>query len=114
MGAWVVTSNTRTVLLRPSVTNARFPTKTTSAGSFLARSVSTTIPRETDTTLTLSDTWLTTQASSSLTAWTDTGSIPTGISRISWGAAGVVRSKMERRASAVFTTKAGYRSDRAR
>jgi hypothetical protein len=25
-----------------------------------------------------------------------------------------VRSKMERRASAVFTTKAGYRSDRAR
>src|ERR1700691_3435679 len=67
--------------------------------------VSVTIPLETETTLTLSDTWLTTQASSLLVGFTftETGSIPTGISTVNLGAAGLVRSKTETRASGVLT-----------
>src|SRR5450755_942963 len=62
------------------------------------------MPFETERILTLSDTWLTTQASSLLLGFTftDTGSIPTGISASSAGAEGLVRSKTETRESGVF------------
>src|SRR5215208_405803 len=51
----------------------------------------------------LSETWLTTQASSFVRAFTETGSIPTGTSAISAGVEGCVRSKTDSRASGVLT-----------
>src|SRR5580692_8256161 len=72
--------------------------------------VSVTMPFETETTLTVSDSWFTTQASS-LPATpglmlTDTGSIPTGISTSNFGLAGLpgaVRLNTDRVALGVFT-----------
>src|SRR5688572_25911260 len=51
----------------------------------------------------LSETSFTTHASSLLLGFTDTGSIPTGISAIRIGLFGFEISKTERRASGVFT-----------
>src|SRR5579863_5723495 len=66
--------------------------------------VSVTIPFETETTLILSDSWLTTQASSLLCGFTftETGSIPTGISTIREGLDGFDTSKTDTRLSGVF------------
>ena len=61
------------------------------------------MPRETDTMLMLSDSWLTTHTSSLLRGLTETGSSPTGISAMSVGAHGCERSKTDKRASGVFT-----------
>src|SRR5579862_9884440 len=75
-----------------------------SDGSVLQLMVSVTMPFETETTLMLLETWLTTQASSLLEGFTltDTGSIPTGISPISAGAAGLVRAKTDKVALGVL------------
>src|ERR1017187_4987847 len=64
--------------------------------------VSVTMPCETETMLTLSDSWLTTQASSSVRGFTETGSMPTGISAISAGLDGFEMSKTDTRVSGVF------------
>src|ERR1035441_10088868 len=61
--------------------------------------VSVTMPCETETMLTLSDSWLTTQASSSVRGFTETGSMPTGISTISAGLDGFEMSKTDTRVS---------------
>ena len=53
--------------------------------------------------LTSSESWFTTQASALLSAVTETGSMPTGISAMRVGEA-PVRSKTESRLSAVLTT----------
>src|SRR5258708_4551510 len=65
--------------------------------------VSVTIPFATETTLTESDSWFTTQASSLVRGLTETGSMPTGISAINLGLDAVVTSKTDSRASAVLT-----------
>ena len=62
-----------------------------------------TMPRETETTLTLSETSFTTHASSLESGFTETGSRPTGISAMSTGLDGLETSKTESRASGVFT-----------
>src|SRR6516165_5207732 len=98
-GAWLDWSNTATWFLRPALTNALPLAKTTSDGSSWTYNVSITTPRETDTTLTLSDTSFTTHASSLFTALTDTGSTPTGISAIRNGLSGCDTSNTESRAS---------------
>jgi hypothetical protein len=77
--------------------------KTTSIGSSPTLIVSVTIPLETETILTLSDVWLTTQASSAVRGFTDTGSMPTGISAINRGRLGLDKSNTETRASGVST-----------
>ena len=61
------------------------------------------MPRETETTLTLSETSLTTHASSLETGFTDTGSRPTGISAMRMGFDGLEVSNTESLASGVFT-----------
>jgi hypothetical protein len=66
--------------------------------------VSVTIPRERETMLIVSETWLTTQASSVERGWTETGPIPTGIS-VSKTGADWVTSNTESRASGVLTAK---------
>src|SRR5437899_4952346 len=67
--------------------------------------VSVTIVRETETTLMLAETSLTTQASSLLSGLTETGSTPTGISAIRIGFPGLETSKTESRESGVLTAK---------
>ena len=95
------------MLFREQVTQALPPAKTTSAGSSGQLRVSVTMPAATETTLTESETSLTTHASSFETALTETGSIPTAISRIKTGAAfdGLETSKTESRPSGVLTAK---------
>src|SRR5687768_11056230 len=61
------------------------------------------MPRETETMLTLSESWLTTHASSFVRGLTDTGSRPTGISAIQTGAVGMETSNTERALWAVLT-----------
>src|SRR6266496_2566772 len=61
--------------------------------------------RETDTTLTLSETSLTTQISSLSRGVTETGSTPTGISAMRKGLNGCVTSNTESRVSGVLTAK---------
>src|SRR5436853_4638016 len=67
--------------------------------------VSVTIWRETDTTLMLSETSLTTHASSLLSGFTETGSTPTGISAMRIGFPGLETSNTESRESGVLTAK---------
>src|ERR1700677_1164675 len=62
-----------------------------------------TIPCDTDTTLTLLETWLTTHATSSLSGFTDTGPSPTGIWTSKLGAPGAVTSNTDKDEFAVFT-----------
>src|ERR1035441_5499784 len=65
--------------------------------------VSTTIPCETETMLTLLETWLTTHTSSPVRGFTETGPSPTGIWASKLGLAGVVTSNTESDAFGVFT-----------
>src|SRR5580765_4663607 len=67
--------------------------------------VSVTMPCETETTLTVFETWLATQTSSSLREFTETGPTPTGISAISDGFVGRVTSKTDNDAFSLFTAK---------
>src|SRR5678816_3241734 len=71
--AWLDKTKTRMRLLREQLRKARPAANTTSAGSSFAWMVSVTMPRETETMLTLSETSLTTQASSLFRGFTDTG-----------------------------------------
>jgi hypothetical protein len=61
------------------------------------------MPFDADTTLTLFETWLTTQISSLVRGFTDTGPTPTGISDNKTGLLGVVTSNTERELFAEFT-----------
>src|SRR5688572_16370248 len=67
--------------------------------------VSVTTCCDTETTLTLSETSFTTHASSLLKGFTETGSMPTGISAMRIGFCGFETSKTESRLSGVFTAK---------
>src|SRR6266478_2520531 len=67
--------------------------------------VSVTMCRETETTLMLSETSLTTHASSLLSGLTETGSMPTGISAMRIGFPGLETSKTDSRESGVLTAK---------
>src|SRR5262245_10049844 len=103
--AWVATSKTRTSFDWETLTNAfgGLPANTTSAGSSLHGIVSRTTPWETETTLTESPRWFTTQTSSAVRGATETGSAPTGISFSRTGAAGFARENTARRPSGVLT-----------
>src|SRR5687767_5039477 len=70
--------------------------------------------RDTETMLMLSDTSFTTHASSLLRGFTDTGSIPTGISAIRIGLLGLEMSNTDNRASGVFTAKSRVASGETR
>ena len=97
-------SNTSTLLAWEHDTKARAgrPAKTTSQGSSSVASVATTRSEPRSTTLTLSDTWFTTQASLSERARTETGSSPTGTAPSGCRHAPLA-SKTSRRLSAVLT-----------
>src|ERR1700683_2739977 len=62
-----------------------------------------TIPCDTETILTLLEAWLTTQATLSLSGFTETGPSPTGIWASKLGVAGVVTSNTDKDELAVFT-----------
>ncbi len=99
-------SKERTASVPEQETHARcgLPAKTTSRGSSSTLSVRTTLPVESRTTLTLSETVFTTQASSFVRARTDAGSRPTGMlpMRTRFGP---LASNTSRRSSAVFTAR---------
>src|SRR4030095_704811 len=77
--------------------------KTTRRASSAVPSVKTTAPCDSDTMLTESGTLFTTQTSSDVRARTETGSMPTGIPWVSWGALGVDREKTDNRPASVST-----------
>src|SRR6185369_272778 len=72
------------------------------------------MPRETDTTLMLSESSFTTHASSLFRGFTDTGSRPTGISAMRMGFEGLEVSNTESRASGVFTANSRVPSGESR
>ena len=97
-------SKTSTSLVCEQDTKARrgVPAKTTSQGSSLVSRVARTWPLVRSTTLIESETWFTTQASSSVLARTETGSTPTGIAMIGVGVEPLT-SRTSRTPSAVLT-----------
>lgn len=97
-----------------AATNARPAANTTSAGSSFACRVSVTMPRETETTLTLSETSFTTHTSSLFSGFTETGSMPTGISATRIGFEGFDVSNTESRASGVLTANSRVPSGESR
>src|ERR1700690_1356273 len=72
------------------------------------------MPFDTETTLTLLDAWLTTQASSLVRGFTETGPTPTGISAISEGLLGWVTSNTDNESFAVLTAKSRVPSAESR
>ena len=97
-------SKTSTSLVCEQDTNARrgVPAKTTSQGSSLVSRVARTWPLVRSTTLIESETWFTTQASSSVRARTETGSTPTGTAMSGTGE-DPLTSRTSRTPSAVLT-----------